>query len=199
MMNNLHIPIRPAGDYVPSFFQKFSLISNQNINQSSQPDAHLGRPFIPRGIPYPYPYAYQGTYMPEPWFPPQDIKIHPENLTMFPNNYHPIVYDAKATLTSGNSNPMQQTLLPHPGMGIQMPGQNMINPNQQKQKDPKASMAGINIKGEEDEANNNSKLPVKVPANPTNGGPQGLIDLGHGTPKNGPINELGTPAQKNKV
>jgi len=129
--------------------------------------------------------------MPETWYPPQGG--HPENLTMFPNNFHNIVYDAKATLTSGAPNMMQQPLLHHPGMGMQIPGQNIINPNQLNKKDPaKSTVSSINIKGEEDEQNNNSKLPVKVPVNGDNQTP---VQTTQPTPQNGPIDTV----EKNKV
>lgn len=132
-------------------------------------------------------------YRPD-WIPPQG---NPAEMQMFPGHFQNIMFDAKPTLVSGNQqHPMNPQMLQHYNMGMGMPPMNSHPGNvndkmKQNQKEP--SKTTINIKGEDSEEQNNSKLPVKVP---TNGDGKGLIDVSAGTPRTNATNE--TPGATNK-
>jgi len=128
----------------------------------------------------------------EDWIPPQG---NPAEMQMFQGHYPNIMFDAKPTLASGAQHPMTPQMMQHYNMGMAMPQMNhpgnMNDKMQQNKKDP--SKTTINIKGEDSEEQNNSKLPVKVP---TNGDGKGLIDVSTGTPRTNATNETAGAATK---
>jgi hypothetical protein len=177
-VGNAMLPIRPSPggpDYMAS-------MNNQAMDPQHMANFYQQRFFPP----------FNQPYRPD-WIPPQG---NPDQMQMFQGHFQNIMFDAKPTLVSGNQHPMNPQMLQHYNMGMGMqqmnshPG-NVNDKMKQAQKEP--SKTTINIKGEDSEEQNNSKLPVKVP---TNGDGKGLIDVSTGTPRTNATSE--TPGATNK-